>query len=112
MLPQSEFRWGALIIFFLAPLMAQESDNRKSEQPADPAQFVGPETCKGCHEEQGASFDKSLHAKPQKERSGPQWQGCEACHGPGKSHAEAGDPANIVRFEALSRADAGQICSR
>lgn len=51
------------------------------------AGFVGTATCVGCHEEAGAAFTGSLHAKA--------WaggdQGCEACHGPGSTHA--GDPS-------------------
>ena len=31
---------------------------------------------------------------------GPEWQGCEACHGPGKAHAESGDQDKIIRLQA------------
>ncbi|HWX55706.1 MAG TPA: cytochrome c3 family protein [Verrucomicrobiae bacterium] len=103
---QLELRWTALMLLCAALLAPGQSRSQKTEQPADPSQYVGTETCKSCHE------DKSAHARPQEKRPGQQWQGCEACHGPGKRHAEAGDPENIIRFETLSRHEAVQICSR
>jgi len=78
---------------------------------ADPSQYVGTETCKTCHEEQGKSFDKGPHWKTTLAgHQGPEWQGCEACHGPGKEHAESADPAKIVRFGPLSREEASKRC--
>ena len=79
--------------------------------PVDPSQFVGAETCKGCHEQEGASYDKGPHGKkvlPNHE--GPQFQGCEACHGPGKDHAESGDPDKIVRPASVPRAESSKRC--
>ena len=66
---------------------------------ADPSQYVGSDTCKTCHEEQGKSFERGPHWKTTLAgHQGPEWQGCEACHGPGKEHAESADPAKIIRF--------------
>src|SRR5690348_8766785 len=49
---------------------------------ADPSQYVGSDTCKTCHEEQGKSFDRGPHWKTTLAgHQGPEWQGCEACHG-------------------------------
>jgi DmsE family decaheme c-type cytochrome len=72
-----------------------------AQQPAPPvtpapptasSNYVGAETCKGCHQE---AFDKFSHtrmgrmflfqARDEKERAG-----CEGCHGPGRAHVEAG----------------------
>jgi hypothetical protein len=36
--------------------------------------------------------------------------GCEACHGPGKKHAESGEPADIVNPAKLSKVRADMIC--
>lgn len=78
---------------------------------ADPSQYVGADTCKTCHEEVAHSFDKGPHWKTTlSKHQGPQWQGCEACHGPGKEHAESADPAKIVRFPSLSREEASKRC--
>lgn len=77
----------------------------------DPAEFAGVETCKSCHEEEGKTYDKGPHAKLTSAKDkGPQWQGCEACHGPGAQHAESGDPSKIIRFAALTREEASRRC--
>ena len=104
----------AVIFVFAMVAVAQQREPVKSsdQTPVDPAQYVGTETCKGCHEEVGTRFSKNPHAAMQSKHQGPQWQGCEACHGPGRSHAEAGDPSDIVRFEQLSRAEISRTCFR
>lgn len=102
-----------------------DPQNRQAEQagsepaaesgapPADPAEFVGVETCRSCHEKEGKSYDKGPHSKLTAAKAkGPQWQGCEACHGPGREHAESGDPSNIIRFAALTREEASRRCLR
>lgn len=85
----------------------QDEEYRK----LDSSYYVGSETCKGCHEDLGPGFERGPHRKstlPQ--RQGPQWQGCEACHGPGKEHAESGDPGNIIRLPSLSREGSSKRC--
>jgi hypothetical protein len=75
-----------------------------SGQPVDASQYVGTDTCKTCHEEIGKSYDQGPHWKTMLDkRHGPEWQGCEACHGPGKEHAESGgDVTKIISFKKLS----------
>jgi DmsE family decaheme c-type cytochrome len=58
--------------------------------PAD--QYVGAETCKGCHEEAFTAFGATRmgrlflhHPRDERER-----MACENCHGPGKAHVDAG----------------------
>ena len=63
-------------------------------QPTDPALYVGSETCKTCHENMPAQdffkhYEDSPHfATTLDTRKGPEWHGCEACHGPGKAHVD------------------------
>jgi DmsE family decaheme c-type cytochrome len=73
----------------------------EAQQPAKPAaaaaapadsNYVGAETCKGCHEDQFNKFSKTrmgrlflLQARTPQEASA-----CETCHGPGKAHVDAG----------------------
>ena len=77
----------------------------------DPSQYVGEETCKTCHEEAAKGYDKGPHWKTALDkRHGPEWQGCESCHGPGKAHAESADPEKIVRFGGLSREESSKRC--
>lgn len=83
-----------------------------------PGDYVGSEICAGCHTAEGEEFAKTPHAVPAEKAEGKEGAkamttvtGCEACHGPGKAHAEhqmeaAGDPAKeaegaklIYRFD-------------
>src|SRR5215510_576686 len=78
---------------------------------ADPSQYVGTDTCKTCHEEIGKTYDRGPHWKTMLDKHhGVQWQGCEACHGPGKEHAESGDVTKIISFKGLSRQDSSKRC--
>lgn len=87
---------------------AADSD---SAPPVDRAEFVGAETCKSCHEEEAKTYDKGPHSRlTSAKHKGPQWQGCEACHGAGREHAESGDPSKIIRFAALTREEASGRC--
>jgi DmsE family decaheme c-type cytochrome len=89
----------------------QSAGLKGTQEPVDPSQYVGADTCKGCHEEEAASYDKGPHGKTTSPKhEGPQWQGCEACHGPGKEHAEAADPDKIIRPAAVSREESSKRC--
>jgi len=79
---------------------------------ADASQYVGAETCTTCHAEEAKSYGAGPHWKTElaTKHPGPQWQGCEACHGPGKEHAESGDPGKIVKFGPLSREESSKRC--
>ena len=96
----------------------KDKDKKKDVAPqdldyhkVDPSQYVGSDTCKSCHEEQFKSFSEGPHWKTElAKHAGPQWQGCEACHGPGKEHAESADPSKIIRFPSLSREESSRRC--
>ena len=75
------------------------------------ASYVGIEACKDCHEEQFKAFSHTSHAQLSTISS---WKGkvtgCEACHGPGKAHAEEGDPAKIISFKNKSSKETSETC--
>lgn len=50
--------------------------------------YIGRETCAGCHPSEDKQYGKTVHAHAQPEGA-TYGTGCEACHGPGKAHAEA-----------------------
>ena len=101
------------------PTPADKSDQKSYSQPTDPSLYVGEETCKTCHEDMPSKgfvehfegtrhFTTTLDNFPKK---GPQWHGCEACHGPGKEHvAGGGDVSKIFRFENASTKDINARC--
>ncbi len=81
-------------------------------RPTDPSLYVGTDTCRTCHEDMAKTYDRGPHWKTTLDKHrGPEWQGCEACHGPGKEHAESGgDVTKIVNFKKLSSVDASARC--
>lgn len=72
-----------------ADSQAPAAARNKPPKSSDPADYVGTETCAGCHDLQHAHFAKTVHAKLE---SDPSWKGkvvgCEACHGAGRAHVE------------------------
>jgi len=68
-----------------------------SGEPEMQVGFIGAETCQECHEEQYASYAKSIHSK--KTIKGPQSQdACETCHGGGAMHVEKGGGRDVDIF--------------
>jgi len=86
--------------------------------PADPASYVGADTCKTCHDEIYTNFARTAHFATTSEagtdaHKGPQWHGCEACHGPGKEHVDGGgDVSKIFTFKDASPQETSARCLR
>lgn len=75
------------------------------------ADYVGAETCKTCHEDVFKNFETTPHFKTTLTKRGPEWQGCEACHGPGKAHVESGgDKTKIFIFKGAKAEDVSKRC--
>ena len=80
-------------ILLLTPLISGVGRSADAEEIADtsPSGYAGSETCQICHGTQHATFSSTTMGKlflkhPQNEK---EKLGCEACHGPGKRHAES-----------------------
>ena len=98
------------------------SDKTKSPQtkpyvrPTDPSLYVGAETCKTCHEDIYKNFENTAHFATTMDskldaNKGPEWHGCEACHGPGKEHVDSGgDKTKIFTFKDASPQEASARC--
>jgi DmsE family decaheme c-type cytochrome len=81
---------------------------------AAPAQgdYAGTAMCLSCHDEKGPQLAGTPHGHPENPRTPMAAQGCETCHGPGKAHAESGDPAMIRRFaEDTTPRAASAVCT-
>ena len=84
-----------------APAPQQKPAQQKPAAPAPaakapPGEYVGEQTCLGCHDTQ--SYKGTAHAITANVRTPAATHGCESCHGPGKAHAESGDASLIRRF--------------
>jgi DmsE family decaheme c-type cytochrome len=91
----------------------QPAKTTPSVQTAAPAatDFVGDETCMGCHEAEGKALKSTFHGKAQNERTpAATGHGCETCHGNGKKHVDSGDPKDIKRFTVMAPRDANETC--
>lgn len=116
----TKFNWIAgvslclAILFMPGTLLADKhkQDPNPILQPSDPSLYVGADACKTCHQPEATSYDRGPHWRTENgKHKGPQWQGCEACHGPGKAHVDSGgDPTKIIRFPTLSAKQASERC--
>src|SRR5262252_8514229 len=61
------------------------------------SEYAGSDTCMICHADQSTHFQNTLmgkaFARPKTEK---EKLGCEACHGPGKAHVDAGGGKNTI----------------
>src|SRR5271170_181403 len=84
------------------------AQSHKYARPTDPSLYVGTEVCKTCHEDLYKTFETNPHFVTTIDskldaQKGPEWHGCEACHGPGKEHVEGGgDKTKIFTFKDAS----------
>ena len=82
--------------------------------PAAPKEYVGSDTCKGCHEDQ---FNKFSHTKMGRlflkhPRNTLERLACEGCHGPGKAHADAGGGKGVGGMISFAKNDKTPVETR
>lgn len=86
-------------------------DTAAPASTVEPLDYVGSDTCKTCHEEIYKSFERTPHWKTTLKKHADGSQGCEACHGSGKAHVEAGgDKTKIFSFAGADPAEASKRC--
>ncbi len=115
----------ALVSVVIVPGRAQQNRNKPQssrqsktyERPTDVSLYVGAETCKTCHEDMPSegfykTYEDSPHYVPTLDtKKGPEWHGCEACHGPGKAHVDGGgDKTKIFTFKNASAQEISARC--
>ncbi len=100
----------AALIGAAKPAVAVADGKASQRAVANAADYAGEEICLSCHEGQG--YSGTAHALKANPRTPGAKQGCESCHGPGKSHVEAGgDKSKIVNPGKLKAMDASETCT-
>jgi DmsE family decaheme c-type cytochrome len=99
---------GAVVAAAAKP-SAQAAQQRPPQAQAPAAEYVGEETCLGCHDDK--SYKGTAHAMAFNERTPAATHGCESCHGPGKAHAESGDPALILNPKKMTPTEVSDTCT-
>ncbi len=85
---------------------------QKGPEAAKKKEYVGSETCAGCHDEIYSNFTKkNPHAilETNKKR-GWETKACEACHGPGSVHAETNSADDIRSPKNMKAAAIDEMC--
>ena len=69
--------------------------------------YVGAETCKGCHEDSFNKFAKTKMGKlfVNHPRNAMEKNACETCHGPGKAHVDGGGKTDVPGFITFNKKD-------
>ncbi len=99
-----------------APDNPKPTQSKQYVRPSDPALYVGAETCKTCHEDLYNHFATTPHFATTMDgkldaAKGPEWHGCEGCHGPGKAHVDGGgDVSKIFTFKNASPEETSARC--
>src|SRR4051812_8487794 len=99
----------------VAPAAPLGAVQRKAPAPAKAAapkaEYVGTETCLGCHDDATKELGKTVHWKSSHPRSPAANMGCESCHGPGSRHIEdPGDDTSIRKFDKMAARDVSATC--
>jgi DmsE family decaheme c-type cytochrome len=78
---------------------------------AQAGNYLGEDTCIGCHDTEGKQLHQTLHGKAQNPRAPEAAHGCETCHGPGQAHLDdPSKPGSIRRFPTMKPRDVADTC--
>lgn len=94
-----------------APAQPETPQAQAYVRSTNPDDYVGSDTCQTCHEDVYKTHERGPHWKTKFLKKGVGWEGCEACHGPGKEHVEGGgDVTKIFRFTQATPQEVSARC--
>ena len=93
------------------PSAVPQTQTRQPAAAAASAEYVGEDTCLGCHTDKTAGYHNSPHGVAENPRTPRAKLGCESCHGPGRAHVEAGGDPKLIRNPGkMEPREASQQC--
>jgi DmsE family decaheme c-type cytochrome len=112
---QPTLRAMVAVLLCTAPVWAAQDKPAAPAAPATdnkPAEYVGSDTCQGCHEDIFKAFQKNPHHLLETDVKQRGWEGkaCESCHGPGSKHADSMNAADIQNPAKLKPAETDKLC--
>ncbi len=79
------------------PAAAAKPAAAKPANSGPDGDYVGSDTCTNCHEDAHKRFANTVMGRVfAKQRTPLEARGCEACHGPGKAHVDAGGGKDTI----------------
>lgn len=110
----------AFLLALVSPSFTKTPKSQQAAQEPSPKpvtteaknEYVSSATCASCHEDQVTKFATNPHQiLNMKEDKGWKDRACEACHGPGQAHVDAGDGSHIVLLKSSStNAEINKTC--
>jgi len=89
----------------------EKAAEQKGTEAAKKKEYVGSETCAGCHDEISTHFKKNPHATLEtNKKRGWETKACESCHGPGSVHAETNSADDIRSPKNMKAASIDEMC--
>lgn len=106
------FALSPFLLYFVGNHSASGLPPTEGKAVVDPSRYAGSEACVPCHEDQNATFQKSMHLIAFKRYGGERLEySCEQCHGPGKEHVDSGgDIKKIHSFKQATATENSQQC--
>ncbi len=105
-----------LVTLIMAGISIASEKPKATPAAAIDSDYVGADVCAGCHEDQNKRFQNTVMGKAfTNPHTADEKHGCEACHGPGKAHVEAGGgkdtiPVGFAKDSRNTVAELNQAC--